>query len=79
MSDEGSSPYNLQKPPIGNQLRDHTVPQNFLLIIFGGKPNPNSSTRTPVILAAKKCPNSWTKTKIDKAMIKIKISIKYDN
>ena len=67
-SSSGFSPTSLTNPPRGKTEIWYWVSPNFLPISFG--PNPNEKVRTPMpnLLASKKWPSSWTKTRIPKTM-----------
>src|SRR3990167_4250867 len=63
-----SSPSNLTNPPNKSGYNPYCV-FPFLILKIGlvnGNPKANSSTSIPNNLAAIKCPNSWTSTKIDR-------------
>jgi hypothetical protein len=71
-SASGFSPKIFTKPPKGSQFNVNIVPfQENKDLALGGYPNPNSSTRIPTRFATKKCPSSWTITRMLKMMRKI--------
>ena len=67
----GSSPLSLTKPHNGMRLSVYFVPDlSFRSVItLGGIPMPNSSTFTPLFLAAIKWPISWMITNSINMMI----------
>ena len=62
-SESPSSPSSRTKPPIGSQLSVQRVsPFERRTLARGGKPMPNSRTRTPASRAVTKWPSSWMTT-----------------
>ncbi len=58
------SPFRRTNPPNGIQLSEKRVPPLVKSVLArGGSPKPNSSTVTPALRAAKKCPHSWMNTR----------------
>ena len=68
-----SSPGILTKPPKGSALIEYKVSPRLMPSRRGGKPTPNSSTRTPASFAAVKWPSSWTKTTTPKTAMNARI------
>ena len=74
---EGSSPSSEQNHPRGIRLKVYSVPDlSFRKVqILGGIPIQNSFTFTPVFFAARKCPSSWSTTRVMNIMIPMIIII----
>ncbi len=76
LSGASSSPFSpaiFTKPPRGIALIEYRTPPRRQPLTRGGKPRPNSSTRTPKTRAIVKCPSSWTRIRTVRMTIKAKM------